>query len=395
MVKRVISTVAGSALFLGAGLAAVPGTSAAAARSAGPTVAAQAPRCTALTVLRAMTLQQRVGQIFMVGTPATSASPTVLDQISRYHVGNVFLGGRSSGGTADPSRTTSALRSRVGPSSTAKAALFIATDQEGGYVQVLQGNGFSRIPTALTQGSWAPSTIEHDATTWARQLAAVGINLNLAPVAGTVPSAAVARRNPPIGAFDREYGYTSYKTAAGSAAFVRGMTAGGVGSTTKHFPGLGVVSGNTDTTAGVHDRTTAATSAYLNPFRADIRDGATAVMMSSAIYDKIDASTLAVFSTKVVGLVRNAGFTGPIMTDDVGNAVQPGRWPAANRVLNSLYAGVDLILTVNPSVLPAMYDAVLGRARSDIWWLKRVNNAAYVVLLAKERRGMLTASCST
>lgn len=395
MVKRVVGVMTGAVVFLGAGAAAIPTSSAAGVARGATTATSVTTPCTALTVLRKMTLQQRIGQMFMVGTPATSANPVVVAQIRNYHVGNVFLGGRSSAGAAAPAATTSALRSTVGPASTANTPLFIATDQEGGYVQVLQGSGFSRIPTALTQGSWAPSTISSSATTWARQLAAVGINLNLAPVAGTVRSAAAARTNPPIGAYEREYGYTSTKTAAGSSAFVRGMIAGGVGSTSKHFPGLGEVSGNTDTTAGVHDRTTTVRSAYLNPFRANIQAGTTAVMMSSAIYDKIDPTTLAVFSTKTVKLVRDTGFSGPIMTDDVGNAVQPGRWPAANRAINSLYAGVDLILTVNPGVLPAMYNAVLSRAQGDLWWLEKVNHAAYVVLLAKERRGMLIGSCTS
>ena len=377
-----------------AGVASLAAGSAVVAPGAHAASASTTTSCTALTVLRSTTLAQRVGQIFMVGTPATGASSQVLDQISDDHVGNVFLSGRSTSGTATPARTTAALRARVSKASTSNIPLFVATDQEGGQVQVLQGSGFSTIPAALTQGSWSASTLQSSAAGWARQLAGVGVNLNLAPVADTVPSAAAARNNPPIGVYKREYGYSSYATAAGSTAFLRGMTQGGVGSTTKHFPGLGVVTANTDTSYGVHDRSTSASSAYLNPFKDDIQQGATAVMMSSAIYDKIDSSTLGVFSPKVVGLVRSAGFTGPIMTDDVGNAVQPGRWPAANRALDSLYAGVDLVLTVNPSVLPAMYDAVLSRAQSQSYWLQRVNDAAYKVLLGKERRGLLTHSCT-
>ena len=50
-------------------------------------------------------------------------------------------------------------------------------------------------------------------------------------------------------------------------------------------------------------------------------------MMSSAIYDKIDPTTLAVFSPKVVNLVRSAGFHGPILTDDIGNAASPASGP--------------------------------------------------------------------
>ncbi len=352
--------------------------------------AASTPRaCTAAQALQTMTLDQRVGQLFVVGTPATAASTQLLDQITRYHVGNVFLGARSRTGTATPAKTTAALRARVTKASTNGVPLFVATDQEGGQVQVLQGSGFSTIPTALKQGALPAATLQSSATQWARQLAGVGVNLNLAPVADTVPNAAAATRNPPIGVYQREYGYTSYATTAGSTAFIRGMTAGGVGSTAKHFPGLGLVTANTDTHYGVHDRSTSASSPYLNPFKADVRQGVTSVMMSSAIYDRIDPSTLAVFSRTTVNLVRSAGFSGPVISDDLGNAVQPSRWPAANRAVNALFAGVDLILVVNPATLPTMYQAILSRARTDSYWSKRVADAAGRVLLAKQRRGLL------
>ena len=345
--------------------------------------------CSPYAVMLSMTLEQRVGQIFMVGMPATHADPTVLDQITRYHVGNIFLSGRSTGGTAAPSAVTAAARARVTHASTANTPLFVATDQEGGYVQVLQGSGFSRMPTALTQGTWSDLGLQHAGTTWGGQLLRVGVNLNLAPVADTVPNAQWAKQNPPIGVFQREYGFNSYVTAEKSVDIVRGMSAAGVGTTSKHFPGLGLVNANTDTSYGVHDRITTSVSPYLNPFRADMKAGVTVVMMSSAIYDKIDPTTLAVFSPKIVNLVRSAGFGGPIMTDDMGNAVQPGRWTVAHRATNALSAGVDMILTVTPSVVPTMYDEILHLAQTSSYWLARVNSAAWWVLVGKSHRGLL------
>ena len=104
---------------------------------------------------------------------------------------------------------------------------------------MLQGPGFTRMPTALTQGTWSDAGLQHAGTTWGSQLLRVGVNLNLAPVADTVPNAQWARQNPPIGVFQREYGYSSYVTAAKSVDVVRGMSAAGVGTTSKHFPGLG------------------------------------------------------------------------------------------------------------------------------------------------------------
>ena len=97
------------------------------------------------------------------------------------------------------------------------------------------------------------------------------------------------------------------------------------------------------------------------------------------------------FSPTVVNLVRSAGFHGPILTDDMGNAVQPGQWTVAHRATNALRAGVDMILTVTPSVIPTMYNEVLHLAQTSSYWRARVDSAAWWVLVGKSQRG----SCTT
>ena len=84
--------------------------------------------------------------------------------------------------------------------------LFIATDQEGGLVQRLQGPGFTRIVSGVRQGRIAPRELQRFARGWGDQLRAAGVNVNLAPVLDTVP--ANFGSNPPIGDLDREFGHT-------------------------------------------------------------------------------------------------------------------------------------------------------------------------------------------
>ena len=98
--------------------------------------------------------------------------------------------------------------------------------------------------------------------------------------------------------------------------------------TAKHFPGLGRVTGNTDTTAGVTDTVTTRTSTDITPFRAAISAGAHLLMVSSAYYSRIDASHPAVFSPTVIrGMIRgDLGFTGVVISDDLGNAKQVAAW---------------------------------------------------------------------
>jgi beta-N-acetylhexosaminidase len=150
-------------------------------------------------VLARMSLRQRVGQLFMVGTAATRADSRVVQAIRHRHLGNVMLTGRSQEGVRHTAGVAARLQSRTSLAATHRVGLLVATDQEGGLVQVLQGPGFDDMPTALTQGGWSPDRLHDHAARWGRQLHHAGVNMNLAPVVDTVPGPRAARRNPPIG----------------------------------------------------------------------------------------------------------------------------------------------------------------------------------------------------
>jgi beta-N-acetylhexosaminidase len=321
----------------------------------------------AQVVLARMTLPQQVGQLFMVGTPAERVDRRTRSQIARFHVGNVMLTGRSHDGVRAPAQVSRAMQGQVSKRATAGVRLFVATDQEGGLVRVLQGRGLSRIPTALEQGRWRPAKLRKAAERWAGELRRAGVNLNLAPVLDTVPSRRAAKQNPPIGAFDREFGYTPDVVTSHGLAFVRGMADGRVATAVKHFPGLGRVRANTDTSANVVDRVTRRHDPYLAPFRAAIAAGAPFVMMSTARYTRLDPKRPAAFSPYVVErmLRGDLGFDGVVISDDLGGAEQVARIPQAQRAVRFVAAGGDVVLTVHPDTLPAMYRAVLARARED------------------------------
>ena len=337
-----------------------------------------------------MTPVQRIGQLFMVGGPVTGLTSATTLAISRYHVGNLILTGRATAGAPPVRSVTSASDVLAGPAATAAVPLFIATDQEGGYVQVLQGSGFSRMPTALTQGTWPDSTLTSNAVVWGRQVLQAGVDVNLAPVMDTV-SQSFAPHNPPIGWYYREYGYTPATVADKGTAFLRGMRSAGLAMTAKHFPGLGLVTGNTDTTAGVTDTVTTRSSSDITPFRAAVTSGSQFLMVSSAVYSKIDAHSPAVFSpTVITGMIRgDLGFTGVVISDDLGNAKQVQAWSPGARAVDFINAGGDMVLTVNPTVLPAMVDTINATAISDAAFRAKVNIAAWRVLTVKAAQGLL------
>jgi beta-N-acetylhexosaminidase len=339
-------------------------------------------------LLSRLSLEQQVGQLLMVGVPAAGATTAQLQLVGRYHLGGVILTGRSTAGTAATAALVARLQGQASTPGNAGVPLLVSADQEGGQVQVLKGPGFATMPSALTQGTEATATLRQQATTWGGQLRAAGVRVNLAPVADTVPAGA---DNPPIGGFDRQFGSTPATVSAHATAFAAGMADAGVTPTVKHFPGLGRVTANTDTTAGVTDPVTTRTDPYLQPFRAAVAGGRAFLMMSTAIYSRIDAAHPAAFSTvAITGMVRgDLGFDGVVVSDDLGNARQVAAYGVGDRATRFVGAGGDLVLTVNPSTLPAMYDALLARARSDGAFRARVSQSAGRILAAKQRLGLL------
>jgi beta-N-acetylhexosaminidase len=171
-----------------------------------------------------------------------------------------------------------------------------------------------------------------------------------------------------------------------------GLKAAGIDTTVKHFPGLGRVTGNTDTTSGVTDRVTTRNDAYLQPFAAAVRAGVPFVMVSTADYQRIDPGTPAIFSrTIVTSMLRGAlGFRGVIITDDIGSAAQVASVPAGIRAVRFIQAGGTIALTVSPSTVATMATRLLDRAQSNTAFRNMVNAAALTVLRAKAARGLLS-----
>jgi beta-N-acetylhexosaminidase len=350
-----------------------------------PTSVAPPPLSKAQRVLARMSEAERVGQLLMVDCPSTGATAATNAAVGVVHAGSVILDGTSQLSAAATAQITAVLQERANP----RAGLFVATDQEGGQVQRLQGPGFSAIPSAVEQGTLAPDILQADARLWGKQLRAAGVNVDLAPVLDTVPPNFGS--NPPVGDLDREYGRTPAAVSSHGNAVAQGLRAAGVDATVKHFPGLGRVTGNTDLTTGVLDRVTTRHDAYLAPFAAAMRAGVPFVMVSTAIYTRIDPDHPAAFSpTVVTGMLRHdLGFGGVIISDDLGISKQVSGTSVGDRAVDFVAAGGDIVLTVDATQAPTMAAALLARAGKDPAFKAQVDRAALTVLQAKQARSLL------
>ncbi|MGW1531954.1 glycoside hydrolase family 3 N-terminal domain-containing protein [Streptomyces aureus] len=351
-----------------------------------------APTCADKTY-SAMTSAQRVGQLFMGSVTPSAPDSARIALMRQYHVGSVFLAGRSKAGTSATKTLVDGLQAKADSVAGHRVGLLVSTDQEGGAVQVLSGPGFSTIPSALTQGTWTTTKLRSEAAVWAKQLKSAGVNLNLAPVADVVP-ASLGTANAPIGKYNREFGHTAAVVAPHSNAFLQGSLQSGVLATLKHFPGLGYVRGNTDTTAGVVDTVTTSTSPSVSVFKSGIDAGAPFVMISSATYSKIDANNRAAFSSTVIQtmLRKNMGFKGVVISDDLGNAVAVKAVAPGDRAVKFISAGGDVVLTVEPNLIPAMTKAVQSRMTQSSAFSTQVSQSVHRILNAKQKAGLLTCS---
>jgi beta-N-acetylhexosaminidase len=362
---------------------------AASPRTSGSSPAAPYGACVA-QVYSKLTLAQRVGQLFLVGVTGDIAGPVTTAAVNTYHFGSLLMNATTEGVSALAAAT--AHMQTLAPANSG-VRFFIAANQEGGAVQQLTGPGFSVMPAAVVQGTWTTSTLRSAAEGWGRELRAAGVNFDLAPVMDVVP-AGTAASNAPIGALGREFGSTPAGNGASGAAFIAGMTAAGVATSAKHFPGLGRVAGNTDFTADVVDTVTTPDDPYLGSFRAAVAGGAPFVMVALATYTKIDPSELAVFSPAVMRLVRSTsgsglGFRGVIMSDDIGDAVAVRSIAPATRAISFLNAGGDMITSQSIAPAEPMAAAVLAKATSDASFRAVVDDAVQRVLAAKQAYGLL------
>jgi beta-N-acetylhexosaminidase len=345
------------------------------------------PDACATAALRAMSLREQAGQLVLVGV-AAGRPDQAADVVSREGVAGVFLRGRTTRSLADLRRRIGRLRDAAG---TSAPGLFVAVDQEGGVVWTLRGPGFTDVPAAGEQARMPVDRVRALTGEWAAELADAGVNLDLAPVADTVP-AGREESNPPIGAHGRQFGAEPDAVARRVSAVSAALRSHGVLPTVKHFPGLGRVRVNTDTGRGAVDRTADASDPHLAPFAAGVRAGAGAVMVSSATYPQLDPRHPAVFSPVVIeDLLRTGlGWNGLVVSDDVAVAEAVRHVPLWRRAVDFVAAGGDLVLTVRSEYAGPMVAALVLRAERDEAFRARVAESAGRVLQAKRSVGLLS-----
>lgn len=311
-------------------------------------------------LLSAMTVEEKVGQMFFVRCPDTGAA----EAVSEYKLGGYILFGRDF-----KNKTAEQVRNDISSyQSAAGVPLLIGTDEEGGTVVRASSN-----PNLFPHSGLSPQdlfaqggmdAIIQDARQKGVTLLDLGVNVNLAPVADVSTDS-----NDFI--YDRAFGQDAQATAEYVSNVVKTMDAQGIGSVLKHFPGYG---NNVDTHTGVaideRPYETFQTSDYL-PFTAGIQAGADAVLVSHNVMTCVDDQLPASLSPAVHKELRETlGFQGVIMTDDLAMDAVAAYAGDQSPAVMAVKAGNDMIVTTDfqtqiPEVIQAVKSGEIDEEQID------------------------------
>ena len=329
-------------------------------------------------LVSAMSVEEKVGQMFFVRCPETDQAA----KVSQYKLGGYILFGRDF-----KDKTAQQVRDEIASyQASSGIPMLIGTDEEGGTVVRASSNPNlfpSREPSPqVLYAQGGLDAILQDARQKSVTLLDLGVNVNFAPVADV-------STDPADFIYERALGQDAQTTADYVAQVVTAMGQERIGSVLKHFPGYG---NNQDTHTGVavdeRPYETFETSDFL-PFQAGMESGGekTAVLVSHNIMAAVDGDLPASLSPKVHGLLRDdLGFDGVVMTDDLAmEAVAAYSADGAVAVM-ALEAGNDLVINTDyRTQIPKVLEALESGALSG----ETIDTACRRVLTWKQNLGLL------
>jgi beta-N-acetylhexosaminidase len=321
-----------------------------------------------------LTLEQHVGQVLVLSFEGRSVPPYVPRILREGRAAGVILFQPNVASRGQLQRLTRRLSHASGGSA------LVAADQEGGPLRTVPFAGSPRGQASQR----TPSAAAASARRAARDLRALGVNVNLAPVADVA-----------VGAGSALSGRAFPGSPARVASFVRSAVASysraRVAAAVKHFPGLGAADANTDDASVTIARSRAELEGRdLEPFRAAVAEGAPLVMASHALYPAYDPERIASQSRVLLtGVLRERlGFEGAIVTDSLEAEAVLSRSSVETAAERSVAAGVDLVLMTGSGSWRPVYRRLLERARESAAFRARVRQAAERVLALKRRLGL-------
>ena len=330
------------------------------------------------TILQELTLEEKAAQLFFITPEAltnisgvTAAGGVTRECFSSYPVGGIVYFEENICSREQVSDMLSDMQSismdRLG------LPVFLATDEEGGSVCRISGNGMEGVPVIgdmLTIGNSGDTSQAYRAgKEIGSYLSELNFNVDFAPVADIFSNP----ENTVIGS--RAFGYDAAAVSKMVPMLVKGLSDQGIKATLKHFPGHGDTSEDSHEGYACSYRTLdELRSAELLPFQAGIDAGADFVMVGHISLPNIlgDYTPASLSRTMVTEILREElGFQGIIITDAMNMGAIAYNYNSGEAAVQAILAGSDMILmpedfySAYETVCQAVYDEKITEERLD------------------------------
>jgi len=344
-----------------------------------PLFAADARKRWVDKTLHSMTLEEKIGQMLMAGTPLGAFRnvdapefETIRRDIVDYHVCGYHVFG---GDPADIALIVNEMQ-RL-----AKVPLLISDNFEGGVGYVLFGA--TRLPLAMSIGATGDTHLAYEAAKLtAEEGRAIGVNVNFYPVADVQNNP----QNPIINI--RAFGEDPAKVSAFVRAYIRGAQDNGQMATAKHFPGHGDVASDSHLEMPVLNVSLQRLeSVELPPFRAAVAEGVDAVMSAHIWLPQIEPQTgvpSTLSKNVMTGILRDElHYEGVVFTDAMTMRGVTTNFPPEEATLLAVEAGADIVLL--PPDIPTSFNAIKSAVAGGRITEARIDQSVRRILTAKAK----------
>lgn len=343
----------------------------------------------AVKMVAGMSLEEKIGQMLLIGIDGTEIDEGALSMLRDYHVGGVILFDRNMNNKYQVTGLNANLQ-RLNKEYN-KLPLYLCVDQEGGMVARMK-QGLTVAPAAARI---AEQGTPEDARRWAYQTAmeleTIGFNVNFAPVLDIgIP-------------YGRSYGHDAASVSKFTEAACRGYDQAGIIYSLKHFPGMGKSEVDPHTE---QYRITASKEILLQedtiPFKNIIQNFDNQdfmVMVGHLIYTGLDTLPASVSPQVINNFLRNElGFQGIVITDDMEMGALTSMYGFREMGVAAVQAGVDVLLVchnyehqqqVYQGVLEAVKTNKLTTAAIDAAAVRIVENKMIKLLDAGKQQELL------
>ena len=340
---------------------------------------------------KTLSIHEQASQVLMTGIDGDTTFP---DHLWRHFdgivPGAILLFGYNIADTPERVHAYIASCYRAFETMGGRVSPFIAIDHEGGMVNRLRGITGPLPSAGRVANKLEPEEAERLYYQNGRQLRALGITMNLAPVAEILTG------DNPSFLSSRSYGSDFATVSRYVSAAVRGYRTAGVLPVVKHYPG----NSGTDPHDGIStlavSRETLETT-YLPVFRHVFDIGAPAVLLSHVRVSSIDTENpFCLSSLGVSGLLRQTeSFSGLVLTDDISmDALVQDTGSSSEKAVRALRVGCDMIMTSDTDIA-RIVAGIAAEAERDPDFARRLENAVTTIMRLKLESGVVLSARQT